>query len=256
MHSFKHVINILIFPVLIILISSCGLLEPPDKNGELIIVLKKQESMGKVSIVQSDTLDSVQCILKKGSTTVYNQNLTKSGSYYEGEIKNLEPADNYSVLLYGKNSSQNIIRRGYESSISVEAGEATTVTLSWNDFTPILLSPSNNSALNDTTPSFDWYDISDASMYELEVDSDSLFPHPVIDLDTLTTSSYTATNALSYFTYYWRVRAQDNQGNWGEWSDIWNFTIDSEAPSIPSLTLPEDSSTISDNTPYFDWSSV
>ena len=115
MHSLKHVINILILSALIILISSCGLLEPPDKNGELIIVLKKQESLGKVSIVQSDTLASVQCILKKGSTTVYDQNLTKNGSYYEGEIKNLEPADNYSVLLYGKNSSQNIIRRGYES---------------------------------------------------------------------------------------------------------------------------------------------
>jgi len=26
-------------------------------------------------------------------------------------------------------------------------------------------------------------------------------------------------------SYYWRVRARDNWGIWGEWSDIWSFTI-------------------------------
>jgi hypothetical protein len=28
---------------------------------------------------------------------------------------------------------------------------------------------------------------------------------------------------ISGQTYYWRVKAKDNQGNWGEYSEIWEF---------------------------------
>jgi len=39
-------------------------------------------------------------------------------------------------------------------------------------------------------------------------------------------------------TYYWRVRARDDQGVWGPWSDIWSFTP--RGPGVPlDLSLDE-----------------
>lgn len=33
-------------------------------------------------------------------------------------------------------------------------------------------------------------------------------------------------------TYYWRVRAMDNRGLWGNWSSVWSFTVKSVLPPV------------------------
>lgn len=36
--------------------------------------------------------------------------------------------------------------------------------------------------------------------------------------------------------WYWQVRAKDTAGNYSNWSEIWNVTIDTQAPSKPVIT--------------------
>jgi len=93
---------------------------------------------------------------------------------------------------------------------------------------PNLEKPDNGSSISDKTPYFEWSNVSNAVMYELEVDQSSYFSSPEIHKTSLTSSSYEAASSLSDATYYWRVRAKDNNDNWGHWSNVWSFTIENQ----------------------------
>ena len=115
---------------------------------------------------------------------------------------------------------------------------------------PGLTSPVSGCTLFDNTPTFSWTDVDDAVAYELSVDNDNNYVNPDINLTDITSSSYTPTSSLSDGTYYWKVRCCDELGNWGNWSNVWTLTINTQAPTLVS---PANSSTITDDTPTFDW---
>lgn len=89
--------------------------------------------------------------------------------------------------------------------------------------------------------------------YQIHIDDDYAFSNPIVaDRDSINVNEadqfenqilvnekslftqgqlmkFTTETTLSNdTTYYWRVRAQDpaGSGDWGEWSDIWSFTVD------------------------------
>lgn len=250
-----HKITKYLSAIFLLFLIGCEIFEPPIKEGSLQISLVSERYVGK-SVVKATTLSSVQCIVQKGTETVFDANLTRQNGSFHGEITDLEPAGNYSVLLYGKNTSEDIISRGYRSGITVTAGEQSSVNITWSSFQPTLSSPTDGITITDNTPGFNWNSVSNASNYELLVDNNSNFSSPEINQANLATAAYTPTNALSDDTYHWRVRAKDSQENWGGWSSTWNFTIDTQGPTGPSLTAPENGSTTSDNTPTFDWADV
>ena len=252
MRFFKKSVLLILF--IFVFVIRCGMFEPENRMGSMIINVT--EDRGTDTLNKITVLSSVQCIVNKGSSKIYDEIITKQNGRFDVEITDLEPADNYSVLLYGKNSSSEVISRAYHSGITVKAGSETQVNMSWAGFQPLLFSPSNDTTITDNTPCFDWSDVSGASNYELQVDSKNNFSSPDIDKDNLTLSNYTVTNSLSDSTWYWRVRVKDSEGNWGNWSETWSFTIDTHGPSAPTLNLPANSSTITDNTPYFAWSSI
>ncbi|MHA1520116.1 MAG: hypothetical protein ACTSRK_08025 [Promethearchaeota archaeon] len=68
-------------------------------------------------------------------------------------------------------------------------------------------------------------------------------------------TTYTATTLVDDI-YYWRVRACDEAENWGDWSGIWTFEVDSTAPNIPSLLIPIHGAILNDPTPSFTWESI
>ncbi|GEM_PF-2418143 len=56
-------------------------------------------------------------------------------------------------------------------------------------------------------------------------------------------------------TIYWQVRAIDEAGNKSNWSEIWSYTLDSQAPSIPTIESPADGTFVqSVNLTKIDWS--
>lgn len=118
-----------------------------------------------------------------------------------------------------------------------------------------VVSPSDGARINDNTPLLDWTNVGGANLYRLQLDNNIDFSSTIIDITTSATS-YQITSTLSDGPYYWRVRARDAAGNWGSWSIIWDFVVDTVPPGQPTLVSPSDSALINDDTPYLDWSFV
>jgi len=77
------------------------------------------------------------------------------------------------------------------------------------------------------TPCFNWtsYDADNDSLtYHFQLCYDSVCSSLHTNITGLTQEKYCMTQPLDLITYYWRVRAYDGI-EYGNWSDIWNFTI-------------------------------
>jgi hypothetical protein len=139
-------------------------------------------------------------------------------------------------------------------------GNSNGITVNINvPASPQLVSPQDGSATNDTTPTFDWSDVTDPSgiTYQIQVDnSGDSFPSPEINVSGLTSSTYTPTTALPVGTYWWRVNARSGVGTTGGWSATRTLVIDTTAPEAPTLISPIDNDVTNDTTPSFDWSDV
>jgi hypothetical protein len=117
---------------------------------------------------------------------------------------------------------------------------------------PSLISPSNGSSTTDTTPAFDWNNSTGATEYQLQVDNNSSFSSPAIDV-TPTSSAYTPSSALSPTLYYWRVRAKDAVSNWGSWSSARSFTIIIALPGAFNKSGPSNGATNQSINPTLSW---
>jgi len=120
---------------------------------------------------------------------------------------------------------------------------------------PVLLSPENDSWLNDNTPTLDWQDVPGALEYLILVDNDLDFNTPVLGL-FVQANEYTFTFELENGTYYWKARAKAGE-LLSPWSAVWQFTVgyDVTPPTEPVPLTPENGSTLylSDGRPTFTW---
>jgi len=148
----------------------------------------------------------------------------------------------------------------------VRSGDNTTSVGLWSDtwqFTesssglasPSLISPSNGSYTNDSTPTFGWSAATGADNYELRYATDSEFTTDLKTIGNIRETQYTPTAALADDLWYWRVRAGTDDDNVGPWSDNWQFAIDTVAPGVPALTAYTPDPT-NDSTPLLEWSNV
>lgn len=103
---------------------------------------------------------------------------------------------------------------------------------------PVLTSPANGAAINDTTPTFSWASAPGAASYTLEYAMP--FGTGKVTRPGLTDNSYTvpSSGSLADNTYYWRVRSVDNLGNLSGWSASWSFTVDTVVAAPVLDTLP------------------
>ena len=90
----------------------------------------------------------------------------------------------------------------------------------------------------DITPEFKWTAVTDQSgvTYNFEIDTDSAFPHPLLEKTGLTATHYTLiqTESLEKGQYYWRVQAVDGASNASAWSEP--MTLNAGIISSGSLT--------------------
>ncbi|HPO62322.1 MAG TPA: CARDB domain-containing protein, partial [Candidatus Kapabacteria bacterium] len=104
---------------------------------------------------------------------------------------------------------------------------------------PILVAPLNNSINLVLNPLLDWNEVSTATSYSLQVATDNQFDNLIVDLNNLLLTNYQLEN-LNYLTqYFWRVKAVKQEPIYieSEWSEIWNFTTESEEAPVQTISL-------------------
>jgi hypothetical protein len=138
---------------------------------------------------------------------------------------------------------------------------------------PALLSPANNSATENLTPTLDWTVPFGAAKYEVQLTTvadtgyaaplvhltDDAAPSPPATGPAATTSSYTLTSALTMNQQYrWRVRAVAADGTTkGAWSTEFIFGL-ATLPATPVLSSPADGAVFSSGAslrPTLTWTS-
>lgn len=120
---------------------------------------------------------------------------------------------------------------------------------------PILNAPANGSYTNVTTPTLDWADSvdsdGDAINYVLRIDGPSGFNEEL----TVGVSGYTHPGLPEDGLYTWKVKSYDGYG-YSSWSDIWSFTLDTNAPAVPTHISPANSSYVNSSTSSANWGNV
>jgi hypothetical protein len=71
--------------------------------------------------------------------------------------------------------------------------------------------------------------------YGLQVDNNSNFSSPEVNVSGLATSAYT-TGTLAQGAYYWRAKAVDGGSKASEWTTGWSFMVDL-APPVVTIAL-------------------
>ena len=113
--------------------------------------------------------------------------------------------------------------------------------------TPVLVSPADGTLTDDSTPTLTWQPSSGAASYLLDWNG--------VVMDVGNISAYT-TPLLADGVYTWTVAAYDVVNNTSSYATTWNFTVDTTAPSVPTLLGPADSAVLTDTLPKLVWASV
>lgn len=87
---------------------------------------------------------------------------------------------------------------------------------------PIPASPANNSS-SPKRPWLQWNASIDAVQFQVEVDNNATFLSP--EFKTTSNKLYVRAEGLLKGVYFWRIKAKDSAGNWGEWSTTFSFNI-------------------------------
>ncbi|MHA1199136.1 MAG: LVIVD repeat-containing protein, partial [Candidatus Heimdallarchaeaceae archaeon] len=93
-------------------------------------------------------------------------------------------------------------------------------------------SPSYDAYIADNTPTLSWSPITGADSYILQVDDAPDFVAQIVNASVSGSAENYTTTTLPDGFYYWRILGIDSSGYPGEWSDTWNFTIDTTDPVV------------------------
>ena len=92
----------------------------------------------------------------------------------------------------------------------------------------------NDSFFTNRTPRFNWTAATDADndalTYQILISLNPDASSPLTNETGISNEYYIQPSELDFATYYWKVRANDSEV-YGNWSDIWNFTL------IPSVSI-------------------
>jgi formylglycine-generating enzyme required for sulfatase activity len=116
------------------------------------------------------------------------------------------------------------------------------------------MTPGSGELVSDTTPAFNWDDVIGAESYELKYAA-SMADLETAAAETLEESTFTPDTYLTNLvtTYFWQVRAADDEDAFGAWSEVESFGV--WWGELTGLTPEHDSGT-ADTTPAFEWDPV
>lgn len=119
---------------------------------------------------------------------------------------------------------------------------------------PGLIAPAHQSTNTPLNVSLQWSSSDGADSYHVQVSTSNAFGATIIDQSGLTATSLQATNLSNGVTYFWRVRASNNNGV-SIWSEVWSFTTVIIAPTAPILLSPANGATGVPTSPLCSWNS-
>lgn len=126
---------------------------------------------------------------------------------------------------------------------------------------PLLISPADGAASQDTTLTLHWQVSLSADKYRIQVDDDIDFSSLLVDQGAITDTSLSIRGLQEGENYYWRVQA-DGEGGASDWSEVWRFVTEetpiapSPVPGIPILLSPQDGVTDQEVTLSLSWDAV
>jgi hypothetical protein len=130
--------------------------------------------------------------------------------------------------------------------------KAFTITVTSNNYIPVLLAPPDGDNLLTNRPGFDWDDVSGATGYTLQISRNSAFTL-LVGTYLVTSSTYMpAVDLPANTTLYWRVRTKWS-GGYGDWSPMRSLNT-ANPPSVPLLLLPAVNALAINYKPRLDWS--
>lgn len=116
-----------------------------------------------------------------------------------------------------------------------------------------LTSPAANTSLSSTDVTFSWNSLPNVLSYTFELHKGTSFSGPLIQVADQLGSVSIAVNNLVPDTYTWGVKAYFNDGGETVFSKR-TFTIDTLAPSAPTLITPASNAVINSGPTVFKWS--
>jgi hypothetical protein len=134
----------------------------------------------------------------------------------------------------------------------------TNIIFNYLPTAPILTEPSSIEWINDSKPIFSWIlndkDSSSQGGFQWQLDDTDDFSSVVYDSGNIFSNltSYIHPDSISDGTWYWRVRTQDRDGDWGPFSDNGVIKIDTKIGSpLELMVTPENYSSV--NSFSIDW---
>jgi len=225
--------NAIVLCLISILIQGCGIFDTEPSTGLLRIVMDKEESGG--TLAKGGYLTSAQYILKKGYVVQSWEHIPRVNSHFNIEISDLEPGDDYSVTLYGRQREFFIAASASQSGIKVRQGKETSVRLTWSAFIPDMITPAEGDIINGESVVFRWNPVPEAELYHLMVDDDIAFETPEISRFWAPQSYECWQSFFESNVNYWRVRCRGHwkvsntssfsSERWGNWSEPHRFVL-------------------------------
>ncbi len=122
---------------------------------------------------------------------------------------------------------------------------------------PVLIDPDSASSDIGLQPILSWQASVDAESYNLQLATSSdLNSGIVVDSSGISGTEFQTKDLSRATTYYWRVRAYNSEGGFGDWSTIYPFTTIPEIPDAPELVSPADSSAFLGSPVTFTWNTA
>jgi len=196
---------------------SCEEATKPDTTAPTVVI---------TSPVEDATLSSATTIRVDATD---DSGVEKVEFLIDGEVIGTdteEPWEHlWQVSYYADGETHSILAKATDEVENIGQSDLVRVFVSENaQETPQLISPANGEIFRDTTVvNLTWSSIAGAEEYIVLVSSNSEFTDTEYSITTSDTT--VTTDALADGYHYWKVRAKNSVGNYGEWSDVSSFRI-------------------------------
>lgn len=247
----KHIAALLLIPVFLILQFSCTNLSPENEAGHITLSIHTPPLL-KAS-PQSATLAQINCKLIREGTTLRTKTFLAQNGRFNILMDNIEPHDNYALLVWGNSNEKETIARSYRAGIQVLAGMETQIIMQWAAFKITQTAPLDSTTINNRQPNLCWRSLGETSCFEVEIDTSITFKSKALIFGNTSDTTFTPSLPSSDATYFWRVRGVDAHGFTGNWTLSRRLLLDLTGPEPPMIMLPKNHSTVKSTWLRFQW---